>query len=216
MRENKNESLNMTSRTRIAVVAVAMAIPVFAQTTPKAPAKPRNQAIPRLAGGHPDLQGIWTNVTLTPLERPAEWTGKPTLTEAEAKAFEKHDAETNTIDGKTDGKLLQSKVPRIANAGRARYTAALRNFNSVDNVKNRPLSERCPIGFGSTSGPPMLPVLYNNSYRIVQTPDARIVRIDGTHPPNSVRQWLGDSIGHWEGDQLRARRHFRRSAQDGS
>ena len=251
MRENKNESATMTTRLSIALVAVAMVIPAFAQTTPKAPAKSKTQAIPRAADGHPDLQGIWTNVTLTPLERPAEWTGKPTLSEAEAKAFEKHDAETNTIDGNTDGKLLQNagsagtgaynnlffdrgselarvdgqkrtslivdppdgKVPRITAAGRARNTAALRNFNSVDNVKNRPLSERCLVGFGSTSGPPMLPVLYNNNYQIVQTPDAvvimvemihdaRIVRINGIHPPNNVRQWLGDSTGHWEGDTL--------------
>ena len=32
--------------------------------------------------------------------------------------------------------------------------------------------------------------------------DARIVRMNGTHPSKDVRQWLGDSIGHWEGDTL--------------
>ena len=59
----------------------------------------------------------------------------------------------------------------------------------------------------------MLPVLYNNNYQIVQTPDnimilvemvhdVRIVRMNGTHAPPSVRQWLGDSIGKWEGDTL--------------
>ena len=59
----------------------------------------------------------------------------------------------------------------------------------------------------------MLPVLYNNNYQIVQTPDrvvilvemvhdARIIRIGGKHPGPNVRQWLGDSIGHWEGDTL--------------
>jgi hypothetical protein len=59
----------------------------------------------------------------------------------------------------------------------------------------------------------MLPVLYNNNYQIVQTPDyvvilvemihdARIIRINGTHAAPSVRQWFGDSIGHWEGDTL--------------
>jgi hypothetical protein len=59
----------------------------------------------------------------------------------------------------------------------------------------------------------MLPVLYNNNYQIVQTPDrvmilvemvhdARIVRIGGTHAAPGVRQWLGDSVGHWEGDWL--------------
>ena len=59
----------------------------------------------------------------------------------------------------------------------------------------------------------MMPVLYNNNYQIVQTKDAvmilvemvhdvRVIRINGTHAPSSVREWLGDSIGHWEGDTL--------------
>lgn len=43
---------------------------------------------PRLADGHPDLQGVWTNATITPLERPAIWKDKAFLTDAEALAFE--------------------------------------------------------------------------------------------------------------------------------
>jgi hypothetical protein len=43
--------------------------------------------MPRTADGHPDLQGIWSNATRTPVERPAEFAGKPTLTDAEAKAW---------------------------------------------------------------------------------------------------------------------------------
>jgi hypothetical protein len=78
----------------------------------------------------------------------------------------------------------------------------------------RPLAERCLVGFSSTSGPPILPTyFYNNLHQIVQTQDAvliltemvhdaRVVRINGQHPPASVRKWLGDSIGHWEGDTL--------------
>lgn len=82
-----------------------------------------------------------------------------------------------------------------------------------DNPEQRPLGERCVLGFGSTSGPPMLPVLYNNLKRIVQTKDyvmilvemvhdARIVRLNDEHAPPEVRKWLGDSVGHWEGDTL--------------
>jgi hypothetical protein len=78
----------------------------------------------------------------------------------------------------------------------------------------RPLAERCLVGFSSTSGPPILPTyFYNNLHQIVQTPDhvliltemvhdARVVRINGQHPPSTVRKWLGDSIGRWEGDTL--------------
>ena len=82
-----------------------------------------------------------------------------------------------------------------------------------DDPEVRPLPDRCLIGFSSTGGPPMLPALYNNHKRIVQTPqhvmiltemvhDARIVRMNGSHLPDDVRRWYGDSIGRWEGDTL--------------
>jgi len=56
-------------------------------------------------------------------------------------------------------------------------------------------------------------VLYNNNYQIVQTPgavmilvemvhDVRVVRMNVTHESPEIRRWLGDSIGHWEGDTL--------------
>jgi hypothetical protein len=78
----------------------------------------------------------------------------------------------------------------------------------------RPLAERCLVGFSSTSGPPILPTyFYNNLHQIVQTPnyvmiltemvhDARVIRINAPHAPPTVRKWLGDSIGHWDGDTL--------------
>jgi len=84
---------------------------------------------------------------------------------------------------------------------------------AYDDMERRPLGERCLLGFGSTSGPPSLPVLYNNLHQIVQTPnsvmiltemvhDTRIVRMNSEHLPPTVRKWLGDSVGHWEGDAL--------------
>ena len=39
--------------------------------------------------GDPDLQGIWTGSTITPLERPAKFAGKNVLSEAEAAELEK-------------------------------------------------------------------------------------------------------------------------------
>jgi hypothetical protein len=85
---------------------------------------------------------------------------------------------------------------------------------SYDDPERRPLGERCLLGFGSTSGPPMLPdYFYNNLHQIVQTPnnvmilsemvhDARIVRMNAEHLPKTIRKWMGDSVGHWEGDTL--------------
>ena len=84
---------------------------------------------------------------------------------------------------------------------------------AYDNPEQRPLAERCLLGFGSTSGPPALPVLYNNFKQIVQTPsqvmilnemvhDVRVVRMNATHLAPTVRRWMGDSIGRWDGDTL--------------
>jgi len=200
--------------------------------------------------GHPDLQGIWTNATITPLERPAALSGKPTLTDAEAAVLEKKSADDlRDADGKSEGPLFAaagsngtgaynmlfidrgSEFARVDGVKRtslvidppdgrvppvtaeARQRNAANPGNRFDSIKDRPPAERCLLGFGSTSGPPMLPVLYNNNYQIVQTADyvmilvemvhdARIIRMNGTHAPPNVRLWLGDSIGRWEGDTL--------------
>jgi hypothetical protein len=85
---------------------------------------------------------------------------------------------------------------------------------AFDAPELRPLAERCLLGFGSTSGPPTLPnYFYNNLKQIVQTPttililnemvhDARVIRMGSEHLPPTIRKWMGDSVGHWEGDTL--------------
>jgi hypothetical protein len=85
---------------------------------------------------------------------------------------------------------------------------------AFDGPELRPLAERCLLGFGSTSGPPTLPnYFYNNLKQIVQTKDsvlilnemvhdARVVRMNAQHLPETIKKWNGDSIGRWEGDTL--------------
>jgi hypothetical protein len=85
---------------------------------------------------------------------------------------------------------------------------------AFDGPELRPLAERCLLGFGSTSGPPALPnYFYNNLKQIVQTRDtvlilnemvhdARIVRMNAEHLPQTIRRWNGDSVGRWDGDTL--------------
>ena len=111
---------------------------------------------------------------------------------------------------------------RMASARGATPTSDQRENNdptaeppgAFDNPEQRPLGERCLLGFGSTSGPPALPdYFYNDLHQIVQTPDsimilsemvhdARIVRMNAEHLPKDIRRWMGDSVGHWEGDTL--------------
>jgi hypothetical protein len=104
------------------------------------------------------------------------------------------------------------RIPPLTADGEQRASArAARNPN--DGPEGRALGERCLLSFGSASGPPMLPVMYNSYYQIVQSPgyvvilvemvhDARIIRIQDRHTPDDIRKWMGDSIGHWEGDTL--------------
>ncbi len=77
---------------------------------------------------------------------------------------------------------------------------------------DRGVAERCLLGFNA--GPPMNPSAYNNNVQIFQSPgyvvlfnemvhDSRVVPIDGgPHLPTYVRQWRGDSRGHWDGETL--------------
>ena len=80
-----------------------------------------------------------------------------------------------------------------------------------DGPESLALAERCLLGF--SGGPPMLPSLYNNYLRVVQTDthvmimsemvhDVRAVRIDDDHDPSDIKKWLGDGIAHWDGDTL--------------
>jgi hypothetical protein len=84
--------------------------------------------------------------------------------------------------------------------------------NTFDGPETRPMAERCLVGFGSTGGPPMINVMYNNTYQFVQTPDYMVIMVEMNHdariiPLNdkldmSQPQWLGRSKGRWEGDTL--------------
>ena len=223
---------------------VAMAA---AAVAPVQSAKANGWSMPRTADGHPDLQGIWTNATITPIERPPAFAGKAVATDQEATKYESQNndglygdkrsanaeadrdhaynslffdrgTELARVDGVKRTSLIidpsDGKIPPMTPEGTKRASERLRQFQRYDRVQDRPLGERCLMGFGSTSGPPMLPVLYNNNYQIVQTPqtvmilvemvhDVRYIHMDRReHLPPSARQWMGDSIGHWEGDTL--------------
>jgi hypothetical protein len=234
------------------VSPIVIVLPLVGQTAPHATkesarTKTKASTLPRTADGHPDLQGIWTNTTITPLERSTDLAGKSVLTETEAAAYEKQildrvnfdrrdggpevdvtraynnlfmdrGTQLATIDGKKRTSIIVDppvgRIPPLTPEGTKRVDAQTKSLEVYDSYRNRPLAERCVIGQASTGGPPMLPGPYNNNYQIVQTPeylmilveqihDVRIIRLDGRpHVPANIHQWMGDSLGHWEGDTL--------------
>ena len=202
---------------------------------------------PRLAWGDPDLQGVWTNGTVTGLER-LEGFDELVISEEQARTLEQRDAQnSDEIDNLPAGDLpsgefvggyntawldrgahllrvngeprtsiivepKNGKVPYTFTGWR-KYWWQLINSQKRNNPEEQLTGDRCLVGYGSTGGPPMLPVLYNNNYQIVQTPEqimilvemnhaVRTIRINGDPLPKQIRPWLGDSIGHWEGDTL--------------
>jgi hypothetical protein len=115
------------------------------------------------------------------------------------------DNRTSLITDPPDGRL-----PAMTPAGQSRRdanAAALRRAPAE--AQDRPLQERCV-----TYGSPSLVAGYQSGYQIVQNSnsvvvvtemihDARVISLDGRpHLPSPVRQWMGDSRGHWEGDTL--------------
>jgi hypothetical protein len=208
------------------------------------PSAAKSWTPPKTADGQPDLQGYWTNATLTPLERPAQLAGKASLTPEEAAAYVKQvreqgnrdrrggSAETDVGEAYNDfwfdrgtkivGSLRTSlivdppdgKIPVLTPEAQKRMddTRAYNREHPADGPENRGLAERCLIW--GTAGPPMLPGPYNNAYQIVQNRDyvlllvemihdVRIIPLDGRpHLGGVVRQWMGDSRGHWEGNTL--------------
>ena len=95
---------------------------------------------------------------------------------------------------------------------KAAERAALAKGHEFDGPENRGLAERC-LTFVS-EGPPMVAPAYNANYQIVQGKGyvavlvemmhrIRMIPTDGRpHLASNVRQWNGDSVGHWEGDTL--------------
>ena len=222
----------------VAVVVCSAVVPhppfASAQST-NAPA-----SAPLTAWGVPDLQGVWSYATITPLQRPTELSGRMFLT-AEEVAQQNNDAATRASSerraeltpardlglaynqvwwdrGKSTGRTslivdppngrLPALTPEAQRMGAERQ--ATRRAHQYDSWENRPLQERCMTYQRS----PPVPSGYNNTYQIFQTPeyvailnemihDVRFIPMDGRpHVREGIRQWNGDSRGHWEDGTL--------------
>jgi hypothetical protein len=174
-----------------AIIAVLAPVSAVAQ----APAK--NWTPPRTPDGQPDLQGTWTNATITPFERPGNLAGEAVLSDSQAADLEEQAAEgrvdrpprpgdvgnynqfwfdrgTKVVGTKRTSLVVDppdGRVPPLtaeAQKRAAEAAAARRGRGPADDPEDRSLQERCI--FWQTAGPPMIPGPYNNNYQIVQSP----------------------------------------------
>ncbi len=186
--------------------------------------------IPRLASGHPDLQGTWDFRTITPLQRPREFADQEVLSAEQAAEFELARQEQldrdNFTDTTTTGDYNQfwydrgteilgsnrtslitypadGRIPELTEQAQARNEARREAATLNHGIEVRPLSERCIMGFNS--GPPMLPSAYNNNVQLVQTGDHVLIHNEMVHNARIVKMNTSEyrqSPRDWEGDSI--------------
>ena len=178
----------------------------------------------RTPDGQPDLQGVWTNTTATPFERPAALAGKSEFSADELTAARKKandsvgDFQKTWMDPGLKG-ISTKQTSLVVDPPNGRvplmpWAESTRDYNLAhvnDSWEFQTSWDRC-ITRGMPAG--MFPGNYNNGYQVVQTPgyvtivsemihNSRVIPLDGRpHLPGRVRLWDGDSRGHWEGNTL--------------
>ena len=192
------------------------------------PAAKEAAAPQRTPWGDPDLQGLWTNTTTTPLERLPEASTKTVLTEEERQTLAQQVAErldqdkpparagtivpynefwyergtltnrTSLIIDPPDG-----KIPPFTPAAQKRWQEQLdaRKEHPADSWLDRSAYDRC-ISRGMPGT--MLPGFYNHNYEIVQAPGYVAILVEMIHDtrviPLDGRPHLNGTIGQWLGD----------------
>ena len=209
----------MSCRSLALVLAAALTTSAVAQ-----PAK-----IPRLRDGHPDLQGVWSNRSLTTLERRPSFKAL-TVTEAEATAFEtgadgrpqipaddvgqidtewwEPGAGLARIGGQARTSWIvepeNGRLPYNAAGLRALGAAMAANLTAFDGPEARPGPERCLTGSGGSTGPPIQNSAYNGNYRIVQTPEHVVIVSEmitaARIVPLKATSPLPEAMRPWTGD----------------
>jgi hypothetical protein len=183
----------------------------------------------RTPDGRPDLQGIWANDTVTPLERPKRFADKAVLSEQEAIDYENDvtgrwrdtfgDLEVQVTGETADywqeyGKVVpgrrtslivdpvDGKVPDLTPQARARAAARAEAAKTHADPESYSNPERCLVGL---VGPPMLPPPHAGFLQIVQTPHYVLIYPELMHDVRIVRmaaQHAPQAIRQWHGDSI--------------
>jgi hypothetical protein len=239
-----------------AIMAAAITAPVAGAQAAPAATEP-GFSVPHTGWGVVDLQGFWSNASLTTMQRPAA-ASKLVVSEMEAKALaakdvytaaQRQEAGRSKVDDKSSKELLaDGNANRAYNRfwmdpgtsiamvrgefhtswitstpdGKIPYSntgvSANTRQSGYDGPEVRPLSERCIMSFTGSYGPVLNNGMYNNTYQIVQSPnavmilaemihDAKVVPIfpskaEAKHGPAVIPKWGGDAVGWYEGDTL--------------
>ena len=194
-------------------------------------AQSQDYIVPRTPDGQPDLQGLWTNDTITPMERPASLQGRAFLTEDEITAMEENLAERRTfaddnievtVGGSVGGYnqiwldsgdtvLSTGQTSLIVDPpnGRAplrESAAAIRDYyfaHVEDDYIYSTVWDRC-----LTRGVPgsMLPAGYNNAYRFIQTADTFTIVHEMIHDVRVIHlnkeEHIDDKVKLYMGDSV--------------
>lgn len=186
-------------------------------------------SLPRTPDGHPDLQGVWANDTVTMLERPARFGEKAVFSDQEAADYERDlvgrwkdrfgDLELTTtgelspewqehgtvVPGRRTSLIVDpanGKVPlRPDVRARAQARNAELEAHPADDPEARTLFERC------LTAPvvPLMPPVYNHGLQIVQTRDQVLIHTEMIHDTRIVRinaVHLPPAIRLWLGDSI--------------
>jgi hypothetical protein len=226
--------MTLRSITFNAVLAAGIAAALLLSTdaaaqAPARPAAPDRKAtgVSRTAWGDPDIQGIWSNTTTTPMERPRDQGDKTVLSEDEREAQARQVAERLNQDKPgTAGSVVpynefwyergtlntrtslvidppDGRIPPLTPEAQKRWDGQLaaRKERPADSWLDRSSYDRC-----ITRGMPgaMLPGFYNHNYQIVQTKEYVAILVEMIHDtriiPLDGRPHLGNGIRQWLGD----------------
>lgn len=221
---------------RMFAIALVLLVPAAVAAQPASA-----EGAGRTAWGAPDLQGVWYFNTNVPLERPPtpseaeaimsssppHWRAPDIPPQETTGAYNAFWVDVATDSGQRTSQIIDpagGRIPAIlpdaeiqvgsvwADLPGTRPVRYRSGGIGTDGPEDRGVAVRCIIGFNS--GPPMVPIGYNNNMQLFQTEDyvvilnemvhdARMIPLDGrAHLPDGMRQWMGDSRGHWEGDTL--------------